>query len=110
MNVLYQLFDPATGKNMIGNHFCLVGSPNSLSTKLTLTMRCPVSGGTAHVAREARFIVSLIGPGLRRGLGSCTSVEKYGLGAARKTSSSQVRGKSAGACISRDSGLPSGCI
>lgn len=50
---------------MIGNHFCLVVSPKSFNAKFKLAMVCPISGGAAHVARDAGFLVSLMGMGLR---------------------------------------------
>ena len=48
---------------MIGNHFCLVVSPKSFNAKFKLAMVCPISGGAAKVAREAGFLVSLMGFG-----------------------------------------------
>lgn len=50
---------------MIGNHFCLVVSPKSFNVKFKLAMVCPISGGAANVAREAGFLVSLMGFGSR---------------------------------------------
>jgi mRNA interferase ChpB len=64
-DILHLQFDPASGKEMIGNHFCLVVSPKSFNAKFKLAMVCPISGGAAHVAREAGFLVSLMEQGLR---------------------------------------------
>ena len=50
---------------MIGNYFCLVVSPKSFNAKFKLAMVCPISGGAAKVAREAGFLVSLMGFGSR---------------------------------------------
>jgi len=50
---------------MIGNHFCLVVSPRTFNAKFKIAMVCPISGGAAHLAREAGFLVSLMGIGLR---------------------------------------------
>ena len=62
-DILHLQFDPATGKEMIGNYFCLVVSPKSFNAKFKLAMVCPISGGVANVAREAGFLVSLMGFG-----------------------------------------------
>lgn len=50
---------------MLGKHFCLVVSPKSFNAKFKLSMVCPISGGTAEVARNSGFLVSLMGCGLR---------------------------------------------
>ena len=62
-DILHLQADPATGKEMIGNHFCLVVSPKPFNAKFKLAMVCPISGGAAKVAREAGFLVSLMGFG-----------------------------------------------
>jgi len=64
-DILHLQFDPASGKEMIGKHFCLVVSPKSFNAKSKLAMVCPISGGAAEVARSAGFLVSLMGLGLR---------------------------------------------
>lgn len=64
-DILHLQFDPASGKEMIGKHFCLVVSPKSFNAKFKLAMVCPISGGAAEVARSAGFLVSLMGLGLR---------------------------------------------
>lgn len=50
---------------MKGDHFCLVVSPRQFNEKFRLAMVCPISGGTADVARSTGFLVSLMGFGLR---------------------------------------------
>ena len=50
---------------MKGNHFCLVVSPRAFNARFKLAMVCPISGGSAEVARSAGFLVSLMGLGLR---------------------------------------------
>ena len=57
--------DPASGKEMIGKHFCLVVSPKSFNARFKLAMVCQISGGAAEVARNTGFLVSLMGCGLR---------------------------------------------
>lgn len=58
-------FDPASGKEMLGKHFCLVVSPRSFNARFQLAMVCPISGGASEVARNSGFLVSLMGCGLR---------------------------------------------
>ena len=64
-DILHLQFDPASGKEMIGNHFCLVVSPKAFNGKLGLAMVCPISGGAAHRARDEGFLISLMGSGTR---------------------------------------------
>jgi mRNA interferase ChpB len=49
---LHLQFDPASGKEMIGKHFCLVVSPKSFNARFKLAMVCPISGGPTEVARN----------------------------------------------------------
>ena len=64
-DILHLAFDPASGREMKGNHFCLVVSPRAFNDRFKLAMVCPVSGGAAEAARSAGFLVSLMGHGLR---------------------------------------------
>jgi mRNA interferase ChpB len=64
-DILHLAFDPASGREMKGNHFCLVVSPRAFNARFKLAMVCPVSGGAAEAARSAGFLVSLMGHGLR---------------------------------------------
>lgn len=64
-DILHLRFDPASGREMKGDHFCLVVSPRSFNARFKLAMVCPISGGAASVARESGFLVSLTGTGLR---------------------------------------------
>ena len=64
-DILHLTFDPASGREMKGPHFCLVVSPKAFNTRFKLAMVCPVSGGAAEAARSAGFLVSLMGLGLR---------------------------------------------
>jgi len=64
-DILHLQFDPASGKEMIGKHFCLVVSPRAFNARFRLAMVCPISGGAAAVARNSGFLISLMGAGLR---------------------------------------------
>ena len=64
-DILHLAFDPASGHEIKGNHFCLVVSPRSFNARFKLAMVCPISGGAAELARSSGFLVSLMGLGLR---------------------------------------------
>jgi len=64
-DILHLQFDPASGKEMLGKHFCLVVSPRAFNARFRLAMVCPISGGAAEVARNSGFLISLIGVGLQ---------------------------------------------
>lgn len=64
-DILHLAFEPASGREMKGTHFCLVVSPRIFNARFKLAMVCPISGDAADVARSAGFLVSLMGLGLR---------------------------------------------
>ena len=64
-DILHIQFDPATGREMKGKHFGLVVAPRSFNERFRLAMVCPISGGAAELARNAGFLVSLMGFGLK---------------------------------------------
>jgi mRNA interferase ChpB len=64
-DILHLQFDPSSGKEMKGNHYCLVVSPKSFNERLKLAMVCPISGGASNIARNQGFLISLMGLGLR---------------------------------------------
>ena len=64
-DILHLQFDPASGKEMRGDHFCLVVSPKAFNKRFQLAMVCPISGGSASVARDTGFLISLMGLGLK---------------------------------------------
>ena len=64
-DILHLAFDPASGREMQGNHLCLVVSPRAFNARFKLAMVCPISGGAAEAARSAGFLVSLMGQGLQ---------------------------------------------
>jgi mRNA interferase ChpB len=63
-DILHLQFDPASGREMQGKHFCLVVSPRAFNARFRLVMVCPISGGAAEVARNSGFLISLMGQGL----------------------------------------------
>ena len=64
-DILHLQFEPSSGREMKGNHFCLVVSPRAFNARFKFAMVCPISGSATDVARSAGFLVSLMGLGLR---------------------------------------------
>jgi len=64
-DILHLQFDPASGREMKGNHFCLVVSPLAFNQRFKLAFVCPISGGIASTARDTGFLVPLLGAGLK---------------------------------------------
>jgi mRNA interferase ChpB len=64
-DILHLQFDPASGREMQGPHFCLVVSPKTFNQRFKLAWVCPISGGLAAVARDSGFLIPLMGHGLR---------------------------------------------
>jgi len=64
-DILHLQFDPASGREMKGNHFCLVVSPKAFNQRFKLAFVCPISGGIASTARDTGFLVPLLGAGLK---------------------------------------------
>lgn len=64
-DVLHLQFDPASGQEMKGPHFCLVVSPRAFNARMKLAWVCPISGGAANAARSGGLLVSLMGTGMR---------------------------------------------
>ncbi|MEI7668715.1 MAG: type II toxin-antitoxin system PemK/MazF family toxin [Pseudomonadota bacterium] len=64
-DILHLQFDPSSGKEMQGDHFCLVVSPKSFNERFKLAMVCPISGGVSNTARNSGFLISLTGSGLK---------------------------------------------
>ena len=66
-DILHLAFDPASGREMKGDHYCLVVSPKPFNLRFQLAMVCPISGGLAAAGRDTGFLVSLSGTSLRTG-------------------------------------------
>ncbi len=64
-DILHLDFDPASGKELKGNHFCLVVSSKAFNQRFQLAFICPISSGVAQLARESGFLISLTGAGTR---------------------------------------------
>ena len=54
-DILHLAFDPASGREMKGKHFCLVVSPRAFNARFKLAMVCLISGGAAEAADDPRI-------------------------------------------------------
>ena len=64
-DILHLAFDPASGREMKGDHYCLVVSPRAFNERFRQAMVCPISQGMAGPARAGGFLVTLMGTGMR---------------------------------------------
>ncbi|MEN9373051.1 MAG: hypothetical protein RIR79_603 [Pseudomonadota bacterium] len=62
-DIVHLEFDPASGREMKGAHFCLVLS-GKLFNSQGLAMVCPISQGAANASRTYGTVVTLMGMGL----------------------------------------------
>lgn len=56
-------FDPSTGREVLGEHYCLVLSKSEFNDSFGLALVCPVSLGRAENACDQGFLVTLVGAG-----------------------------------------------
>lgn len=61
-DIIHLAFDPASGKEMKGDHYALVVSPAAFN-RCGLAWVCPISQGAAELARNQGFLVTLMGTG-----------------------------------------------
>jgi len=64
-DILHLAFDPASGRELKGDHYCLVVSAKAFNQRFKLAMVCPISSAVASNAREGGFLVPLMGTGSR---------------------------------------------
>lgn len=64
-DIVHLQFDPASGTEMKGPHYGLVVSTAEFNTRFRKAWICPISQGEAGVARDASFLVTLMGAGCR---------------------------------------------
>lgn len=64
-DILHIQFDPASGKEPKGDHYCIVVSAKAFNQRFKLAMVCPISSGAAANASDAGFLVTMMGTGSR---------------------------------------------
>jgi len=62
-DIIHLAFDPASGRELAGDHYCLVVSAKAFNKRFKLAMVCPISSGVAPLAREAGFLFPMMGTG-----------------------------------------------
>jgi len=62
--VIHLSFDPASGREMKGDHFCIVLTPKSFNERFGLAWTCPITTGKQDLARGLTA-VTLMGTGLK---------------------------------------------
>ena len=50
-DILHLSFDPASGREMKGDHYCLVLTPKAFNERFGLAWTCPITTGPANQAR-----------------------------------------------------------
>ncbi|MDL2216401.1 type II toxin-antitoxin system PemK/MazF family toxin [Desulfovibrio sp. OttesenSCG-928-M14] len=63
-DILHIDFDPASGHETKGEHFCLVVSSGKFNKRFRLAMVCPISSGNYEIAKASGMLVPLSGFGL----------------------------------------------
>ena len=61
-DILHLSFDPASGREMKGDHYCLVLTPAAFNSRFGLAWTCPITTGPAERARGLTA-VTLMGTG-----------------------------------------------
>jgi mRNA interferase ChpB len=64
-DILHIQFDPASGRELKGNHYCIVVSALAFNQRFKLVMVCPISSGAAPNACDTGFLVPMMGTGSR---------------------------------------------
>lgn len=63
-DILHLSFDPASGREMKGDHFCIVLTPRAFNDRFGLAWTCPITTGKQDLARGLTA-VTLMGTGLK---------------------------------------------
>jgi mRNA interferase ChpB len=74
-DILHLSFDPASGREMKGDHYCLVLTPKSFNAHFNLAWTLPITTGPQAAARGVSA-VTLMGTGLKvTGLVLCHQIK-----------------------------------
>src|SRR5437899_1767952 len=63
-DILHLSFDPASGREMKGDHYCIVVTPKAFNAKFGLAWTCPITSGPQEAARGLTA-VTLMGTGCK---------------------------------------------
>ena len=91
-DILHLSFDPASGREMKGNHYCVVLTPRAFNAKFGVAWTCPVTTGLQEAARGLTA-VTLMGSGLTiSGIVLCHQIKALDWTARKATVADRLRG------------------
>jgi len=91
-DILHLSFDPASGREMKGDHYCLVLTPRAFNQRFGLAWTCPITTGVQEAARGLTA-VTLMGTGLKvTGIVLCHQIKALDWGARRGKRVDQLKG------------------
>lgn len=74
-DILHLTFDPASGREMKGDHYCIILTPKAFNQRFGLAWTCPITTGRQELARGLTAI-PLMGTGLKvSGLVLCHQIK-----------------------------------
>lgn len=91
-DILHLAFDPASGREMKGDHYCLVLTPKAFNEHFGLVWTLPITTGAQNAARGVSA-VSLVGTGLKvSGMVLCHQIEALDWSARRAKPVDRLKG------------------
>lgn len=91
-DILHLSFDPASGREMKGDHFCIVLTPRAFNDRFGLAWTCPITTGRQDLARGLTA-VTLMGTGLKvSGIVLCHQIKALDWSARKATRTDRLKG------------------
>ena len=91
-DILHLSFDPASGREMKGDHYCVVLTPKAFNAKFGLAWTCPVTTGVQEAARGLTAI-TLMGTGAKvSGIVLCHQIKALDWSARKASTVDKLRG------------------
>jgi mRNA interferase ChpB len=91
-DILHLSFDPATGREMKGDHYCIVLTAKAFNARFGLAWTCPITSGRQEPARGLTA-VTLMGTGLKiSGIVLCHQIKALDWAARRAERVDRLRG------------------
>lgn len=91
-DILHLSFDPASGREMKGDHFCIVLTPRAFNDRFGLAWTCPIITGRQELARGLTA-VTLMGTGLKvSGIVLCHQIKALDWSARKATRADRLKG------------------
>lgn len=91
-DILHLSFDPASGREMKGDHFCIVLTPRAFNVRFGLAWTCPITTGSQELARGLTA-VTLMGTGLKvSGIVLCHQIKALDWSARKATRIDRLKG------------------